>query len=631
MLGHFPPGYPDEAFVNICARYQEHVGDKSSVPVAKRLFGAQGPVHLYWPIRLENLVNQLPSEFAISVDQLIEEHTLAPFLLPFLTGPAMTELREYMRGSDSSRRLGMVGVAQEEWLVFKYCPLCAKEDRDEYGEAYWRRVHQPSIVDVCPDHACHLKTYENYNAIQGTLVPAEREIPLESSVRFIEPTNPKDALKLWLARQVKWLLENPRAVVSSANLSTAFTRRFTELHLLTTRGLPDFVQIRTTFRSYLKSQVDCDDEWLERYKVTSDRSLQMAIRSQCGSPGLLLLFMNWLGIEAKSLPKVSANVHFESGPWPCLNKVCDFYGINVVEDYALGHSHTGVKRGVFSCQCGYSYSRPAPDRDGSTRTKPSKILKTGKAWERRFIELWGDWAVTKPEIAAELGCSMTFVRKMSVALDLPLRKNRPKTRTERNSTALKFEKKREAYRHDVCELKRQFPKVERGDFYARLPRQIQWLLKNDRDWLMRVLPACKQGGPKVDWMRRDLELSKKVRGVRQQFIDDDVKDGRLRPLSRNRFFSELRIHHNAVRRGRYPRTIAAVTEATESSAKFKIRRLFYLLQGDAAELPNTFLQLLTIVEIRLEMRETDSLKDVLSSAEKLFLTRVRSRLNTKAA
>ena len=631
MLGHFPPGYPDEVFANICARYQQHFGDASSVPVAKRLFGAQGPVHLHWPIRLGKVVSQLPSDFAVTVDKLIDEHTLAPVLLPFVTSSTMAELRNYMSGSDSGRRLGMIGGAQEEWLTFKYCPICAERDRFKFGEAYWHRVHQPSFVDVCVEHSCYLEIFHNHNALNGKLVPADCDIPLRSAPIFIDPSSPRAAISLWLAQQVKWLLDNPGAAISSANLSTAFTRRFTELGLLTTRGLPDFREIRASFRSYLESRAKIDDEWLKKYKINSDRSLQIAIRRHYGSPALQFLLMNWLGIEARSLLNASTNVYFEDGPWPCLNKVCRFHGLEVIKDYSLGRSHTGVTRGVFTCQCGFSYSRPAPDRDGSTRTKPQKILKTGTEWEERFIALWGDRTITIPEIAIALDCSTTYIRKFAVALDLPLRKNREKTRRQRGFTSLKFEQKRAAYREDVCKFIHQFEGAERTEFYRQLPRQMQWLLQNDREWLEEALPAGKRGGPKVDWRKRDLELCATIHRVRQQFIDEEMRSRYLRPLSRTRFLDELGIHHDAAQEGRYPHTLAAIKEATETSGGFKVRKLFWILRDNPADLPTTFLQLLARLEIRRNMRENDAFVTILRSAEALFMERIQRRVGSIAA
>ena len=39
---------------------------------------------------------------------------------------------------------------------FRFCPLCLKEDLQEYGEAYWHRLHQTPGVLACPVHAIPL-------------------------------------------------------------------------------------------------------------------------------------------------------------------------------------------------------------------------------------------------------------------------------------------------------------------------------------------------------------------------------------------------------------------------------------------------------------------------------------------
>ena len=36
----------------------------------------------------------------------------------------------------------------------RYCPLCFKEDKQKYGEAYWHKAHQIRGVDVCNKHGC---------------------------------------------------------------------------------------------------------------------------------------------------------------------------------------------------------------------------------------------------------------------------------------------------------------------------------------------------------------------------------------------------------------------------------------------------------------------------------------------
>jgi hypothetical protein len=38
----------------------------------------------------------------------------------------------------------------------RYCPLCVKEDRKQFGETYWHRVHQIRHISICPQHLCFL-------------------------------------------------------------------------------------------------------------------------------------------------------------------------------------------------------------------------------------------------------------------------------------------------------------------------------------------------------------------------------------------------------------------------------------------------------------------------------------------
>lgn len=39
----------------------------------------------------------------------------------------------------------------------KYCPLCAAEDREQYGETFWHRQHQIRNINVCVRHKCRLE------------------------------------------------------------------------------------------------------------------------------------------------------------------------------------------------------------------------------------------------------------------------------------------------------------------------------------------------------------------------------------------------------------------------------------------------------------------------------------------
>lgn len=43
-------------------------------------------------------------------------------------------------------------------LYLKYCPLCAEEDRQKYGETFWHRNHQLRNMQICHKHNCMLES-----------------------------------------------------------------------------------------------------------------------------------------------------------------------------------------------------------------------------------------------------------------------------------------------------------------------------------------------------------------------------------------------------------------------------------------------------------------------------------------
>src|SRR5260370_602086 len=127
-----------------------------------------------------------------------------------------------MGGSDLRQRLKMISHAHERQDGLKYCAFCAKEDRNLSGEAYWHRSHQSSIVQVCPKHGCHLSCAARHKSSAFCLTLAEKVIPITEPIQMVNPNDPNDALLLWMARQVEWLLDHPDGKIDAANLSAAY-------------------------------------------------------------------------------------------------------------------------------------------------------------------------------------------------------------------------------------------------------------------------------------------------------------------------------------------------------------------------------------------------------------------------
>jgi hypothetical protein len=59
--------------------------------------------------------------------------------------------------------------------------MCANEDREQYGETYWHRIHQLDHVDICPIHGCHLQNsiVDITSRPSPSLIHAEEVVPLQ--------------------------------------------------------------------------------------------------------------------------------------------------------------------------------------------------------------------------------------------------------------------------------------------------------------------------------------------------------------------------------------------------------------------------------------------------------------------
>lgn len=70
----------------------------------------------------------------------------------------------------------------------RFCPECAKEDREKYGETFWHRAHQIQRIRVCPKHRCFLENTDI--AISAKMSPGLRDaeglVPEQQEVRICE-------------------------------------------------------------------------------------------------------------------------------------------------------------------------------------------------------------------------------------------------------------------------------------------------------------------------------------------------------------------------------------------------------------------------------------------------------------
>lgn len=167
MIAYLPTIYPDELVYSWFCRYYVHSGCFTHKMVLQELYcnRSDNPSKEF----IGNLKPEARAEIAkmYPLDMLTLNHTLFPQYARFIP----LEQRKnalYHIGYDSCdiHHLFCVLPRTGEEQYLRYCPLCAMEDRKQYGEAYWKRKHQLRNVNVCTKHRCRLIT---------TAIPAKSE------------------------------------------------------------------------------------------------------------------------------------------------------------------------------------------------------------------------------------------------------------------------------------------------------------------------------------------------------------------------------------------------------------------------------------------------------------------------
>ena len=157
MIGFFPQPYEDELSYSWFARYLVCTGYTSAADVYLDLYGKKN-------IRPSvELLNDLQGEVKEVLQkykplkQIILEHTMFPEYARFIDPDKRDRLLEecdFTRGNWINNL--MIPVSSKERHL-KYCPMCVKEDREQYGETYWHRMHQINGITICVKHKLYLQ------------------------------------------------------------------------------------------------------------------------------------------------------------------------------------------------------------------------------------------------------------------------------------------------------------------------------------------------------------------------------------------------------------------------------------------------------------------------------------------
>ena len=157
MIVYLPSIYPDELVYSWFCRYYVHSGCFAHKMAMQELYCKRSDNPSKEFIGNLNPEAREQIEKIYPLDDLVLDHTMYPQYARFIP----LEQRKkalYHLGHDhcDAHHLFCVLPRNEGEKYLRFCPLCVKEDREIYGEAYWHRKHQIRNQKICIRHKCNL-------------------------------------------------------------------------------------------------------------------------------------------------------------------------------------------------------------------------------------------------------------------------------------------------------------------------------------------------------------------------------------------------------------------------------------------------------------------------------------------
>ena len=168
MIAMFPTIYQDELLYSVFARYYEKSGYMTCRSVVEDLYRRNT---ITFDAEYMNPLSDEVCKLLIkqgSMDEVIMKHTMFPYYTRFYPKEKRDKIyqmlvNETKKCSDSLKHVNGTN------RFMRFCPVCAREDREKYGETYWHRTHQIPDIRICPIHKYAL----SYSSLQmeGSMVP----------------------------------------------------------------------------------------------------------------------------------------------------------------------------------------------------------------------------------------------------------------------------------------------------------------------------------------------------------------------------------------------------------------------------------------------------------------------------
>lgn len=284
MIAYLPNIYPDELVYSWCCRYYAHSGLPSYSMALEDLIGDKSYRISYEFSGCFSSETKAVIDKMIKTEDLIEQHTMFPYYGRFTPYARQTAAYDALiNGKRLSKLLPFPSDNEARNLM--YCPVCANEDRQAYGETYLHRIHQIRHLGLCPRHSCKLVSTGiriTANASPRLFV-TEELIPYDSTPEQIEDTS-----TVALAKYMTEVFHQPLTTTETVPIGNYLTHK---LH--GTR------YIIGNMRQIVRLHREMSEQFADyRYK---EHHLQKVFLGHCFDPHLIVLMAYHLNIDPNDL------------------------------------------------------------------------------------------------------------------------------------------------------------------------------------------------------------------------------------------------------------------------------------------------------------------------------------------
>lgn len=609
MLPVFPVPQPEELFYSVIARFGDMMGFRSQLALKRVIFGSvNASASMEMPMRLPTVLSRLPSGSTLTVESVLEHHSVLPFFRAFLPRDRVARgVASFSKGDAVRGRHALTGgqlaltVKLPKWI--RFCSMCVRADRaGPSGVGYWRRAHQLPGIIACGTHGkllCDSNVLRS--AVNRGFISLERALR-EGSDGALPRPQPASRLARAMARDAEWLLTHNVEMADHRGLATRYAPWLHARRWSRNAGGTHHDVVRAAVAAVLTEDrqiasemgVSAPDED-EQARTGTPQAPIAARKPHTQHPSRQLLLLYALGVSAEEF--------FGDGPasfdvpvrrtavraevvGPCGNPVCVGFDPPVPrplpEDVRLHHQRVFIRCGL----CGFTYGQTTNANKRVTRT----VMATGPLWDAALIAMVAE-AATVDAISARLGLDYGTLHKQIQRLQLQHPNWRPlngavlpRKRRRWVKESLTTEERSSAHKQRWRSSRARHPTATRSDLNTMNQAAVLFLREHDPEWLKRESPrraVTTRRVRSVDWIQRDQLLAARITEASERLRAQKDRPTRITGAA---ILREAQIGSLSApkARGLLPLTVQSLLALAESDVCFAIRRLHFVALEAAA-------------------------------------------------